>query len=120
MICEKCGKDMVEAEICDHGGRKVCEDCLMDLMSPAKACDPWAVKLAKGSLATNPAAELKGLEKALHDDVTANGHLAKEAAPAKLGATPAEIERAFSVLRHMELLRGRRRADGGVDFVPFK
>lgn len=92
----------------------------MDLMSPAKACDPWAVKLAKGSLASDPASELKGLEKALFEAVTTEGRLAKEAAPAKLGATPAEVERAFSVLRHMELLRGRRRSDGGADFIPFK
>lgn len=120
MNCERCKRELGRGEECDHGGRKVCEDCLMDLLSPAKACDPWAVKMAKGSAGQYPAAELKGLEKALFDRVSAEGYLAKESAPQSLGATPAEIERAFSVLRHMELLRGRRRADGGVDFVPFK
>jgi hypothetical protein len=30
-----------------------------------------------------------------------------------------EVRRALSVLRHMELLRGQKNADGGVDLVPF-
>ena len=28
-------------------GQVLCEDCYMDLLSPAKACDPWAVYSAK-------------------------------------------------------------------------
>ncbi|GAB4286128.1 MAG: hypothetical protein Kow0092_39860 [Deferrisomatales bacterium] len=31
-----------------HDGREVCEECAMDRQPPAKACDPWAVKMATG------------------------------------------------------------------------
>ena len=91
----------------------------MDVLSPAKACDPWAVKLAKGAAQAGPPAELKGLEKALYDLVTERGRVPKEQVAQLLDSRPAEVERAFSVLRHMELLRGQRREDGGADYVPF-
>lgn len=87
----------------------------MDSLSPAKACDPWAVKLAKGAGRES----LKGIEKDFFELVGSRGAVSKEELPAALSATMAEVERAFSVLRHMELLKGRRRSDGGVDVVLF-
>jgi hypothetical protein len=91
----------------------------MDAMSPTKACDPWAVKLAKGAKESGGVGELKGLEKALYDLVTQRGRVPREEVSSLLGARSREVERAFSVLRHMELLRGQRREDGGADLVPF-
>ena len=120
MKCDRCGSTLDEAEAMAHGSQTLCEDCLMDAMSPAKACDPWAVKLAKGATDSATPGELKGLDKALYDLVLRKGEVRKEDVPSLLGVKPREVERAFSVLRHMELLRGRRRDDGGADYVPFQ
>ncbi|MDW7709624.1 MAG: hypothetical protein SCH98_04055 [Deferrisomatales bacterium] len=120
MKCERCGTEMGAGEALAHGDRKLCEDCLMDVLSPAMACDPWAVKLAKGAIESGPPPELQGLEKALFDAVRERGRVPKEQAAPLLGVRPTELERAFAVLRHMELLRGQRREDGGVDYVPFE
>jgi hypothetical protein len=120
MQCDRCGAELDPADAMSHGGRTLCEDCLMDAMSPAKACDPWAVKLAKGAKDSGGAAELKGAEKALYELVQKLGRVPVEKAPALLGTRRTEVDRAFSVLRHMELLRGNRREDGGVDFVLFQ
>jgi hypothetical protein len=94
----------------------------MTLLSPPKACDPWAVKAASGSFKTkgDAVATLQGSEKALYELVRTVGRLRSEDAPARLSLTPDEVRRAFSVLRHMELLRGDRRPDGGSDFVLFE
>ncbi|MEW6486450.1 MAG: hypothetical protein AB1578_00855 [Thermodesulfobacteriota bacterium] len=119
MRCDRCGAQVSADEAVSRGGQRLCEDCLMDALSPAKACDPWAVKLAKGAKDAGGTGELKGLEKALYDLVSQRGRVPKEAAASLLGVRPAEVERAFAVLRHMELLRGDRRADGGADLVPF-
>lgn len=120
MQCDRCGTALEAADAVSHGSQTLCEDCLMDVMSPAKACDPWAVKLAKGATDTGSPGELKGLEKALFDLVQKQGRVPKEDVPKLLGVRPTEVERAFSVLRHMELLRGQRREDGGADYVPFQ
>ena len=99
----------------------MCDDCAMDALSPAQPCDPWAVKMATGSFTTTAAAvaTLQGLEKALYDQVRERGSVPVGVAPELLGVSAAEVKRAFSVLRHMELLRGRRNPDGSVDLVAF-
>ena len=119
MNCDRCKSEIEAGEAVAHGSQSLCEDCLMDALSPAKACDPWAVKLAKGATQSGPPAELKGLEKSLFELVQERGRVPKEEVAKILGTRPTEVERAFSVLRHMELLRGQRREDGGADYVPF-
>jgi hypothetical protein len=42
-----------------------------------------------------------------------------EALPKLLGVPESQIKRSFSTLRHMELLRGDKRSDGGADLVLF-
>ncbi len=120
MQCDRCKTEVGAEQGVSRGGQNLCEDCLMDVLSPVKACDPWAVKLAKGAKDVGGAGELKGLEKALYELVSERGRVAKRDVPALLGVRPAEVERAFSVLRHMELLRGDRRPDGEADLVPFE
>ncbi|PLX40062.1 MAG: hypothetical protein C0608_10195 [Deltaproteobacteria bacterium] len=121
MICERCKADVTEDEIVDHGSQQVCEDCAMTLMSPSKACDPWAVKMASSSIGSKEDAvkALKEPELSLYNLVISKGRVPREEIAPKLGLEASELERAFSVLRHMELLRGEKRADNGVDILPF-
>ncbi len=121
MNCEKCLAVMTEEESVSHSGMVVCENCAMDLMSPAKACDPWAVKMATGSFATkaDAVASLQGIEKELYELIEGGGRVPSEDVHTRLGVSHEQVKRAFSVLRHMELLRGDRRSDGGSDLVLF-
>lgn len=119
--CERCGQRFPAEDGVFHGGRTVCEDCAMDLMSPAKACDPWAVKMASGSFRTraDAVATLRGLERQLYDCVRARGRVPFEELPEILATSQVEASRAMATLRHMELIRGDRREDGGADCVLF-
>jgi len=121
MICQRCKADVPEEEIVDHGAQQVCEDCAMTLMSPAKACDPWAVKMASSSIGSKDDAikTLQEPERSLYNLVISKGRVPREEIAEKLGIENSKLERAFSVLRHMELLRGEKRADNGVDILPF-
>ena len=121
MNCEKCKTSIMEEESVPYGGMVVCEDCAMDLMSPAKACDPWAVKMATGSFTTkgDAIATLQGLEKQLYELVEGEGKVASEEAAKRMAISPDQLRKVFTVLRHMELLRGDRRSDGGSDLVLF-
>jgi hypothetical protein len=66
--CERCRKAFPAEYAVSQGDQVVCEDCAMDLISPAKACDPWAVKMASGSFQTkaDAVATLQGTEKQLY------------------------------------------------------
>ena len=38
MKCECCGLDCAEADLTEHDGRMLCEDCCIDLLAPPKDC----------------------------------------------------------------------------------
>ncbi len=120
--CARCGREVGPDEAVRQGSRVLCEDCLMDEMSPAKACDPWAVRHARSSLGSGAQAAraLRGLEKRLYDLVRERGSVPKAEAPGLLGAPGRDVERAFATLRHMELLRAERASDGSILYVPFR
>ena len=48
--CARCGKEIEKSRGYEHLGNAYCEDCYMDILSPSKACDPWAVYSAKSFL----------------------------------------------------------------------
>lgn len=119
--CEGCGVTAAADDLVACGSRRLCDDCAMDALSPVQPCDPWAVKMAKGSFATtaDAVATLQGLERELYARVLERGSLPVAEANAQLDVGAADVRRAFSVLRHMELLRGRKNPDGSVDWVLF-
>jgi hypothetical protein len=121
MICGRCNKEISPEEAVPHGQLKVCEDCAMDLLSPAKPCDPWAVKLATGAFSSkaDAANSLLGVEKALYELVKDRRKIPSEEAARILGLEKDGVQKPFSVLRHMELLRGAKRTGGGIDFMLF-
>jgi DNA-directed RNA polymerase subunit RPC12/RpoP len=45
--CAKCNKEIERLQRYEYHGEIFCEDCYMDLLSPPKACDPWAVHSAQ-------------------------------------------------------------------------
>jgi hypothetical protein len=121
MTCDRCGRDVAPEEAIPRGTGHLCEDCLMSVLSPAKACDPWAVKMAKGSIASaaDGVASLRGLEKRIFDLVSAEGKVRKLDLANVLDVTSEEADRALAVLRHMEILRGQKEADGTVVVTRF-
>jgi hypothetical protein len=109
MQCDRCKATIDEGEEKELNGQILCEECCMDLMSPAKACDPWAVYSAKSfanihgaDLQLNPVQEniLKILK---------NGPIEPSVLSVQLKIGMAELERDLATLRHMEKIRGELR-----------
>ena len=50
MQCERCKSLIPEGEQMELHGQILCEDCYMDLLSPPRICDPWAVHSAMNFL----------------------------------------------------------------------
>jgi hypothetical protein len=110
LSCEKCGKEINEQQRYEHMGRNYCEDCYMDILSPPKACDPWAVYAAKCSLQGNDKfSALTPRQQRIVDFVRAKGEIGLQEATKDLNLTEEEFKREFAVLRHMEVLRGKKK-----------
>lgn len=111
MKCQRCQTEVEPGEEKEHRDQLLCEDCYMDALSPAKACDPWAVYCAKSS-------EQQGITPTLTPLQIEIIHILKETGgvePTKLlqefqgKLTMPQLEREFATLRHMERIRGENR-----------
>ena len=54
MKCTKCGAAISTGDEREHNGEPLCEDCYIDVLSPARFCDPWADYAAKSHMDNNP------------------------------------------------------------------
>jgi hypothetical protein len=110
VVCEKCSKKVEEQQSYKHLGRIYCEDCYMDILSPPKACDPWAVYTARSSLqGQDKFSALTPVQRRIADYVKGRGDATAEEIMGDLNLTEQEFKREFAVLRHMEVLRGTKK-----------
>jgi hypothetical protein len=110
MQCDRCKAMIEEGEEKELNGQVLCEDCCMDLMSPSKACDPWAVYSAK-SFAKNQRNDLQltPVQTNILGILSEDGPVEPAVLCARLKITIAELERDLATLRHMEKIRGELR-----------
>jgi len=113
MKCCKCNEDIQEDEKRELYGQILCEDCYLDRLSPAKACDPWAVYAAKSFLKQEKSnaniAELTGIQSKILQILKDTNGLEPEELMTRLQIKPSDFEREFSTLRHMEKARAEMR-----------
>ena len=114
MKCNRCGSAIEPGEEREHLGQIICEDCYMDVLSPVRTCDPWAVYSAKsfekhsgGTLTLTP------IQSKILSILKETGGIEPTALLRQLGdkLTPKELEREFAALRHMEKARGEKQGD---------
>jgi len=110
MICDICKKEVTKGEERKHHGQVLCEDCYMDALSPARACDPWAVHSAK-SFGKDGAMPLKLTEVQVQilEILKETGGIEPRDLCERLQMSPSDLEREIASLRHMEKLRGELR-----------
>jgi hypothetical protein len=103
----------------EHQGRVFCEDCYMDLLSPPKACDPWAVHSAQTFLkGKDKLSTLTPLQLSVVNYLKKTGAATLEELIQNLNLTEEELRREFAVLRHMEVLRATKK-DGKILYLLF-
>ncbi len=121
MKCQRCQREISEDECFGYFGETLCDDCYIDAMSPAKACDPWAVYSATR---TRESSGLKGVEgltplqKEICEFIKSKGRVTPQEVMAKFNITQHELENQFATLRHCKLARGEKEGDK-VYLVPF-
>jgi hypothetical protein len=82
----------------------------MDILSPPKACDPWAVHSAQTFLkGKDKLSTLTPLQQNVVDYIKRKGEATPEEIITNLNLTEEEFRREFATLRHMEVLRGTKK-----------
>jgi hypothetical protein len=110
MKCERCSVIIEDGEEMELHGQILCEDCYMDLLSPVKACDPWAVHSAKSFLKEQRhEPELNQLQQKILELLREKGPIEPGNLSEVLQVKNADIERELASLRHMEKVRGELR-----------
>ena len=110
MTCDRCSQEINPGEEHEHLGQNLCEDCYMDILSPAKTCDPWAVHSAQSLAKTRGGTlELNEIQKEILHILKETGGAEPFAVARKLRLKPGDLEREVAALRHMEKLRGELR-----------
>ena len=110
MQCVRCQETIAPGDEREHLGQQLCEDCYMDALSPAKACDPWAVHSAKSfEKEQGGVLKLSALQKKILSILEETGGIEPVMLMERLNIRPADLEREIATLRHMEKLRAELR-----------
>jgi hypothetical protein len=110
--CARCNKSIEKSQCYEHQEKPFCEDCYMDILSPPKACDPWAVHSAQTFLkGRDKLSTLTPLQLKIVNYIREKGEASAEEIVKNLNLTEEELRREFAVLRHMEILRGTKKGD---------
>lgn len=108
MKCDQCQTSIEAGEQREIHGRTLCEDCYMDVLSPTRTCDPWAVYHAKSVEEISTGVRISDLQSRILDLLEETGGLEPEVICRRLNIDPRRLEREVATLRHMEKVRGER------------
>ncbi len=110
MKCARCDNLVPPGQEREHLGQTLCEDCYMDVLSPAKTCDPWAVHSAKTlGKETGGKFDLTEPQRKILEILNETGGVPPEHLVERLKIPPMDLEREIAALRHMEKVRGELR-----------
>jgi late competence protein required for DNA uptake (superfamily II DNA/RNA helicase) len=120
--CHICGCELEKEDCIEEEGKFFCEDCFIETHHKIQACDPWAAyskKFFRKEAGLEGTEGLTELQKAIYEFIVSSGGVKKEEIAKKFQISTLETENQFALLRHCELVKGQKRADG-VYLVPFE
>lgn len=110
MRCDRCKENIGEGEKKGLHGQNLCEDCYIDALTPAKACDPWAVYSAKSfSKEDGSDLEITETQSKILQILKETGGAEPRIISERLQIKSSDLEREIATLRHMEKVRGELR-----------
>jgi predicted transcriptional regulator len=110
MKCHGCGEEIPPGEETDYFGRTLCEECYMRALSPARACDPWAVRSSQVLSGMSDEHEnLTDIQARILEALRDAGGMEPAELAKRVQLKPHELERELATLRHMERVKGAMR-----------
>jgi formylmethanofuran dehydrogenase subunit E len=114
MKCQNCGKKIPEDDVFVTEGKTLCEDCYIDVGHRIRVCDPWG---ERSKMIFREREGLKGtdgltdLQKEIYEFVRRKGKATRMELMEQFDLSAAELENQFAILRHCQLLKGRKEGD---------
>jgi len=112
--CARCGEDVPREDIYVHRDQELCEDCYMGALQAPKTCDVAATQHAvKHRLSTGQTGSdgLLPVQKQIYDLIKAKGKVTRQQVMEELEIPDWELEKQIAVLRHCELVKGKKEED---------
>jgi len=112
--CQSCTKDVSVEEVFISGGQTLCEECYIDAGSRIKSCDPWAERskrIFRESHGLKGIDGLTDLQRDIYEYIRSEGKATGMELIEKFKLSPTEMENQFAILRHCQLLKGKREDD---------
>ncbi len=111
MECAKCKDSIAQGDEHNYLGNVLCEDCYIVALSPARTCDVAAVHAAKKhreSMGQEGTEGLTELQKEMVSFIKEQGKATKAELAKKFELKDWELDKQFAVLRHCEILKGKK------------
>ncbi len=121
VICARCQSEGPAEDIYYYQDQQVCEDCYMEVLQRPKTCDVAAVQMAKKHRQAAGQSGTEGLldiQKKIYTYIQENGKATREQVMEDLKLSELELDKQIAVLRHCELVKGRKEGNR-IYLVPF-
>ena len=112
--CQSCGKEIAEDEVFATEGKTLCENCYIDAGHKIRVCDPWGVRskqIFRESHGLEGTNGLTDLQKEIYEYIREKGKATKLELMEKFQLPAPELENQFAILRHSQLLKGKKVGD---------
>ncbi|MCX6677798.1 MAG: hypothetical protein NTU95_07640 [Methanothrix sp.] len=112
--CQNCGKEMTEDEVFATEGKTLCEDCYIDVSHRIRVCDPWAERskmIFRESHGLEGTDGLTNLQKDIYEYIREKGKATRAELMERFQLPSPELENQFAILRHCQLLKGKKEGD---------
>jgi hypothetical protein len=109
--CARCGAETGKEDIYHYRDQDLCEDCYMGALQAPKTCDVAATHLAKKHRQAAGQTGTEGLldiQKKIYNYIKKEGKATREEVMEAIGIPDWELEKQVAVLRHCELVKGKK------------
>ncbi|OPL10339.1 MAG: hypothetical protein AVO34_11155 [Firmicutes bacterium ML8_F2] len=109
--CAQCNAKLANNEVYHHRGKVFCEECYMMVLQRPKTCDVLATVFAKNHREKAGQTGTEGLldiQKNIYNYIKEKGKTTREEIIEALNIPEWELEKHIAILRHCELVKGRK------------
>ncbi len=113
--CARCESKVPKEDMYHYRGQELCEDCFMGAMQAPKTCDVAATQLAKKHRRAAGQSGTEGLldiQKKIYNYIKEKGKVTRQQVMDDFNMPEWELDKQIAVLRHCELVKGKKEADG--------
>ncbi len=120
-ICARCKVEVANEDSYSHRGQELCEDCYMGALQAPKSCDVAATqhaikhRRAAGQTGTEGLLEI---QQKIYEYIKKEGPATRKQVMDYLNIPEWELDKQVAILRHCELVKGRKSNDK-IYLVPF-